>query len=74
LQQATGVEPGKDEHDAIDRLNQSAGLDRTDQLTNEITNPSPALEQALEHEPAVSLSLEMEVAEYTIEPVIEFLL
>jgi hypothetical protein len=68
LHHAAGLEPSKDDHDAIDRLNKSVGLEREDQHTN----PAPALEQIPERAPSATPPLEREVAERTIEPVIEF--
>jgi hypothetical protein len=69
LHEATRLEPSTDDHDALDRLNKSAGIDRETLPAN----PSPALEQALEHAPEAMPALEMEVAEHTIEPAIELL-
>ncbi|HEV7376301.1 MAG TPA: hypothetical protein VGN95_16410, partial [Pyrinomonadaceae bacterium] len=68
LHQAAGLDPSKDDRDAIDRLNKSVGLEREDQHTN----PTPALEQIPERAPSATPPLEREVAERTIEPVIEF--
>jgi hypothetical protein len=68
LHQAAGLEPGKDDHDTIDRLNKSVGLEREDQHTNQ----TPALDQTLEHTPAATHTLEPATPELTIEPVIEF--
>lgn len=68
LHQAAGILPGKDEHDIIDRLNKSVGLERE----NQHTNLTPALEPTPEHTLAATPTLEHETPEHTIEPVIEF--
>ncbi|MGA9994810.1 MAG: relaxase/mobilization nuclease domain-containing protein [Pyrinomonadaceae bacterium] len=68
LHQAAGIAPGKDDHDAIDRLNKSVGLEREDQHTN----LTPVLDQTLEHTSAATHTLEREPAERTIEHEIEF--
>lgn len=68
LHQVAGLSPGKDDHDTIDRLNKSVGLEREDQHTN----LTLALEQTTERTPAATPTLEREVAERAIEPTIEF--
>jgi hypothetical protein len=68
LHQAAGLEPGKDDHDYLDRLNKSVGNERESPLTN----PTPALLQTPERALTVTPTLERETPEHTIEQVIEF--